>query len=253
MKRRLKLTLEYDGSAFFGWQIQTKTGERTVQGVLQGALAKLPGEHSSLKAAGRTDAGVHALAMAAHFDTTTSIPDNRLLRALNANLPPDVRVLKLEPVSDTFEAQYDCLYRQYLYRMRYYRDDLSGMSLDRFRVLPLFRELDAEAMQAATTWLLGKHDFAAFATQETRATVREIYLCKLEITGRDLSLQIAADGFLRNMVRAVVGTLIKVGEGVFQPEDIKGILESKDRAQAGDNVPPQGLYFVKAGYDPWKI
>ncbi len=250
-QRRLKLTLEYDGTDFLGWQIQAKTGERTVQAVLQAALAKLPGEHSSLKAAGRTDAGVHATAMVAHFDTTTSIPDENLLRAINAHLPFDVRVLELERVADQFEAQYDCLYRRYLYRMRYYREDRSGMSLDRFRVVPLFRPLDTRAMQKATQCLVGKHDFAAFATQESRDTVRTVYLCELNAQGRDLELQIAADGFLRNMVRAIVGTLIKIGEGSQSSESMQEILESKDRSKAGENALPQGLYFVEAGYTAW--
>lgn len=250
-RRRLKLTLEYDGTDFFGWQIQTKTAERTVQGVVQAALAKLPGEHSSLKAAGRTDAGVHATAMVAHFDTTSTISDEKLLRAINAHLPFDLRVLKLEPVAETFEAQYDCLYRRYLYRMRYYREDLRGMSLDRFRVLPLFRPLDLEAMQKATKYFLGRHDFAAFATQETRTTVRTVYLCELKSSGRDLHLHIAADGFLRNMVRAIVGTLIKIGEGALAAEAVQTILISKDRAKAGETAAAQGLYFVEAGYEPW--
>ena len=107
-KRRLKLTIEYDGTDFYGWQIQAKTGERTVQGEMQTALAKLPGKHSSLKAAGRTDTGVHALAMVAHVDTSTPVPDKKLLRAWNAFLPKDVRILNLEPVRHDFEARYDC-------------------------------------------------------------------------------------------------------------------------------------------------
>ena len=135
--RRFKLTLEYDGTDFYGWQVQSRTGERTVQGVLQAAWRKLPGQHSSLKAAGRTDAGVHALAMTAHLDTDTPVEDSKLARALNAHLPPDVRVLDVERVPDTFEAQYSCLYRAYRYRMCLTRGDLSGTALERWRVLHL--------------------------------------------------------------------------------------------------------------------
>lgn len=251
-KRRLKLSIEYDGSDFWGWQIQSKTAERTVQGVLQAAFSRLPGEHSSLKAAGRTDAGVHALAMVAHLDTTTPIANHRLVRALNAHLPFDVRVLTLEPVADDFEAQYDCLYRRYLYRMRYYRDNLSGISLDRQRVLALFRPLASEAMQEAARHFEGEHDFAAFASQESRATLRTVYLCQLLRQDRDLELHIVADGFLRAMVRAIVGTLLKVGEGALSPASIPEILASKDRARAAENAPPHGLYFVEAGYQPWE-
>jgi tRNA pseudouridine38-40 synthase len=160
-------------------------------------------------------------------------------------------VLKLERVADNFEAQYDCLYRRYVYKMRFYRTDLSGSSLDRFRVLPLFRVLNVAAMQEAARMFEGQHDFAALATQESRSTERTVYVTKLIQEDRDLSLHISANGFLRNMVRAVVGTLLLVGEGKLDPQDIPLILASKDRNRAGDTVPPQGLYFVEAGYTPW--
>ena len=249
--RRFKLITEYDGTGFHGWQVQTKTGERTVQGVVQTALAELPGSHGALRAAGRTDAGVHALAMVAHFDSDTQLERFKLLRALNAHLPPDVRVLKLELAPADFEAQYSCRYRRYLYRLRRYRGELSGSALDRRRVLPVYRELDVAAMQRAAKLFEGAHDFAALATQETRSTERTVYLCRLEAEGRDLSLHIAADGFLRGMVRATVGTLLEIGEDKLRPEDIPVILASGDRARAGKNVAPFGLYFVEAGYAPW--
>lgn len=250
--RRLKLTLEYDGTDFFGWQLQAKTHERTVQGVLLEAFAKLPGNFANLKAAGRTDSGVHALAMVAHVDTDTNIPNDKLVRAINAYLPEDVKILNLEPTSSDFDAQFDCLYRRYVYKMRLLRHSLQGVVLDRKYVLGLYQELDIAAMQEAAKYFEGKHDFAALATQEIRETTRTIYLCELEVQEWDLHLHIAADGFLRNMVRAVVGTLIEVGEGKHRPEDVLGILESKDRNRAGQNVPPQGLYFVEASYKPWE-
>jgi tRNA pseudouridine38-40 synthase len=249
---RLKLTLEYDGSNFHGWQLQAKTLERTIQGVMQEAFAKLPGEHKNLKAAGRTDAGVHAVAMVAHIDTTTSIPKEKLMLALNAHLPEDVRVYKIETVDNEFDAQFDCLYRRYVYKMKLARDHFQSTALERGRILFLYQELDVKKMQEAAKHFEGKYDFASLATQETRETIRTVYLCELEINGRELNLHIAADGFLRNMVRAVVGTLLEVGEGKLQPSDITEILESKDRSQAGQNVPPHGLYFVEAGYKPWK-
>jgi tRNA pseudouridine38-40 synthase len=245
---RLKLTLEYDGTRFHGWQLQAKTLERTVQGVMQEAFAKLPGEHKNLKAAGRTDAGVHAVAMVAHIDTTTSIPNNKLILALNAHLPEDVRVYNIENASNDFDAQFDCLHRRYVYKMKVARDHFQGTALERGKVLFLFQELDTAKMQEAARLFEGKHDFASLATQETRETVRTVYQCELELSGREINLHIAADGFLRNMVRAVVGTLLEVGEGKLQPSDVTRILESKDRSQAGQNVPPYGLYFVEAGY-----
>lgn len=249
--RRLKLTVEFDGTDFHGFQVQTKTGERTVQAVVQRAFAQLPGKHLPLRSAGRTDAGVHALAHVAHIDTDTPVVTEQLQRALNAHLPPDVRILSVQDVPNSFEAQYSCLYRRYLYRMRFYRDDLSLNTLDRNRVLPLYRDLDVAVMQAAATKFEGTRDFSALATQETRSPVKTVYLCRLDAVGRDLSLHVAADGFLRGMVRAIVGMLIRVGEGRLALENVEKILASKDRRQAWENAPPFGLYFVEAGYEPW--
>ena len=248
--RRVRLTLEFDGTGFQGWQRQP-FGERTVQAVLEQAFARLPGRHGGVMGAGRTDAGVHALAMVAHVDTTTGIADEKLRLALNAHLPRDVVVLALETVAGDFEAQYSCLYRRYLYRLRVVRGDPRGLAIQRDRVLPVFRHLDLAAIQAATTHLLGRHDFAAFATQESRTTTRTVHLAELRAEGGELRLHIAADGFLRNMVRTVVGTLLWVGKGKLAPGDVADIIDSRDRRRAGQNVGPQGLYFVEAGYEPW--
>ncbi|NLG08692.1 MAG: tRNA pseudouridine(38-40) synthase TruA [Deinococcales bacterium] len=248
--RRVRLTLEYDGSGFLGWQRQP-SGERTVQATLEEAFARLPGEHGSVLAAGRTDAGVHALAMVAHADTSSAIPDEKLRLALNAHLPRDVAVVRLETCAPGFEAQFHCLYRRYLYRLRVMRDDPRGLAVNRDRLLPVFRHLDLPAMQAATRYLVGRHDFATFATQETRTTVRTVHLCELREERGEIRLHIAGDGFLRNMVRTIVGTLLWVGKGKLAPEDMPGLLAARDRRKAGHNVGPQGLYFVEAGYEPW--
>lgn len=168
--------------------------------------------------------------------------------ALNAHLPRDVVALEVTTCPDDFEAQFDCKYRRYLYRMRVARGDPRGLALLRERVLPVFRHLDVAAMQAATRELLGRHDFAAFATQETRSTVREVLLCELREEHGELRLHIAADGFLRNMVRTVVGTLLWVGKGKLTPREVGEVLASRDRRRSGHNVGPQGLYFVEAGY-----
>lgn len=251
-RRRVRLTLEFDGSGFAGWQWQP-TGERTVQGALQEAFARLPGEHGPVVAAGRTDAGVHALAMVAHADTTSGLADAKLRLALNAHLPRDVVVLDVATAPDGFEAQYHCRYRRYLYRMRPARDDPRGLALERRRALPLLRRVDVAAMQAATHHLVGRHDFSSFATQETRTPVRTIHLCDLRVEGAELRLHVAGDGFLRNMVRTIVGTLLWVGKGKLAPDDVAAVLAARDRARAGPNVGPQGLYFVEAGYEPWDL
>ena len=248
--RRVRLTLEYDGTAFFGWQRQA-TGERTVQGALEAAFARLPGVHGPVLSAGRTDAGVHALAMVAHVDTTSAIVDEKLRLALNAHLPNDVAVLQVATTAPDFEAQFDCLYRRYLYRMRVMRGDPRGMALLRRRVLPVFRHLDVSAMHAATRHLLGTHDFATFATQETRSTVRTVHLCELREEAGELRLHVAADGFLRGMVRTIVGTLLWVGKGKLAADELPRLLAARDRRHAGHNVAAWGLYFVEAGYEPW--
>lgn len=248
--RRVKLVLEYDGSHFYGWQRQA-AGERTVQAAVEQAFAQLPGEHGTVMAAGRTDAGVHALALVAHADTTSAIPDEKLRLALNAHLPRDVAVVNVASVAPDFEAQYHCLYRRYLYRLRVVRDDPRGLAVNRDRVLPVFRHLDVAAMQSATQHLLGRHDFASFATQESRTTVRTVHMCELREEHGELRLHVAGDGFLRNMVRTIVGTLLWVGKGKLTPDQIPELLAARDRTRAGHNVRAQGLYFVEAGYAEW--
>ncbi len=249
-RHRVRLTLEFDGTDFYGWQRQA-SGERTVQATVEEAFRALPGEHSPVLAAGRTDAGVHALAMVAHADTTSRIPPEKLRLALNAHLPEDVKVLALAPAAPDFEAQFDCLYRRYLYRLRVMRGDPRGMVTLRRRLLAVHWHPDVAAMQEAASLLVGTHDFATFATQETRTTVRTVHLCELREERGELRLHVAADGFLRNMVRTIVGTLLWVGRGKLAPADIPRLLAARDRRLAGHNVGPQGLYFVEAGYSRW--
>jgi tRNA pseudouridine38-40 synthase len=248
--RRLKLTIEFDGTGFAGWQVQA-TGERTVQGVLQAAFAALPGSHGPVHGAGRTDTGVHALAMVAHVDSDVAIEPRKLRLALNAHLPRDVAVLAVEEVAGHFEAQYGCHYRRYLYRLRVRRDDARGIALDRHRSLSVFRALDLAAMREAAHSVVGRHDFAAFASRESRSTVRTVHLCELHEAGPELHLHVAADGFLRTMVRTLVGTLLWVGKGRLDAAGFRSVIASADRSRAGPTVAPHGLYFVEAGYEPW--
>lgn len=248
--RRVALTVEFDGTRFRGWQWQP-TGERTVQGALQEAFAALPGPHGSVHAAGRTDAGVHALAMVAHCDTTSPIPDEKLRLALNAHLPPDVAVLRVHTVDPSFEAQFSCRYRRYLYRMRVVRDRPHGLALDRRRVLMVHRRPDEEAMIRSAPLFVGTRDFSSLATQETRSRVRTVHLCEVRRELGELRLHVAADGFLRGMVRAIVGTLLRIGHGTLRLEDVPALLEARDRTRAGHAAPAHALYFAEAGYEPW--
>lgn len=246
--RRLRLTLEYDGTDFAGWQVQAK-GERTVQGVLETALVPL-GPCSRPVAAGRTDAGVHALWMPAHIDVQHAIPARNVLRALNSRLPPDVRVLEVADAPEGFHARFSCQWRAYRYRVQ---NAPIASALDRYRALWVPQKLDLEAMNAAAGHLIGRHDFAAFATREERQTVREVYAARWISTPRDpCEFRLVGESFLRHMVRGIVGTLLEVGLGKLEPDGIKRILESRARANAGPNVVPHGLYFADAGYEAWR-
>lgn len=248
--RRRRLTIEFDGSDFAGWQHQGN-GVRTVQGEIEAALDRLPWPHGRVKGAGRTDAGVHALGLVAHVDLACDLDDERLRRAVNGHLPRDVAILEVAGVSDDFEAQFDCCYRRYLYRMRVVRDRAVGLALDRKRVLPVYRDLDVVAMMDAAQHLVGRHDFSSFATQEVRSRERMVVLCELRAERDELRLHIAADGFLRHMVRGVVGTLLSVGSGGLSADELPALIAARDRTRSGPNVPPYGLYFVEAGYAPW--
>ncbi len=246
--RRVKLVLEYDGTDFAGFQRQAR-GERTVQGVLEAALARIPGARPKVTAAGRTDSGVHALAMPVHYDTEDTVPAARLPQALNALLPPDVRVLEAEEVPPGWHARYSARWRRYLYRVLNRRQPTA---LDRYRVWWVPQPFDFPAVAAAARLLEGEHDFGAFANREKRATVRRLYQAHVEAVGGELHLHFVGSGFVRGQVRAMAGTLVEVGLGRRPPEDVARLLENPERSEGGATAPPQGLYFVAAGYSPWE-
>ncbi|AEB12473.1 tRNA pseudouridine(38-40) synthase TruA [Marinithermus hydrothermalis] len=245
--RRIKLTLEYDGTRFAGFQRQAK-GERTVQAELESALAQIPGAVPKVVAAGRTDAGVHALGMVVHYDTEDRIPPEKIPYALNRLLPPDVRALAAEAAPPGFHARYSCHWRRYRYRILN-RQMPSALARERTWWVP--KPLDANAMQQGLAHFLGEHDFKAFATQERRGTVRTLYRARLERCGEEIVIDLVGNGFLRGQVRAMVGTLVEVGLGKRDPDVIAWLLAHGERKDAGPSAPPQGLYFVAAGYAPW--
>ena len=236
---------------FTAGRCRPKRGSARFRERLKRPWQTCPARAPRIMAAGRTDAGVHALAMVAHYDTEDNIPVQKVPQALNVRLPRDVVVLKAEEAPLTFQSQFDCLYRRYLYRMRLVREGAQGRALERHHILFLSRRLNLDAMTRAAPLFEGAHDFAALATQETRGTERTLYVCRLEVKEPNLTLHVVGDGFLRNMVRAIVGTLLYVGEGKLAPEDVPRILASRDRQRAGPNVPPHGLYFAEAGYTAW--
>lgn len=245
--RRVALGLEYDGTEFAGFQRQAK-GERTVQGVLEAALSELPGAVPKVVAAGRTDAGVHALEMVVHYDTEDPVPIERVPMALNTRLPPDLRVLWAKEVPKDFHARKSARWRAYRYRLLL-RPEPSALL--RHRALWVPEALDLAAMEAALSFFIGEHDFRAFATQETRSTRRTIYAARLRREGPELWIEVVGSGFLRGQVRAMVGSLLEVGRKKRPPEWIAELLTQGLRKDAGPTAPAHGLYFLKAGYRPW--
>ena len=249
---RLRLTVAWDGRDFAGWQQQLNAA--SVQETLQVALEGLGGQGALRPvAAGRTDAGVHAEAMPLHWDVppTFPVPPAQLARALNGRLPPSVSVLWAGPAPSGFHARFSCTERRYVYRLW---AAPQRHPLWAGRALHVPGPLSAAAMNRAAQSLLGLHDFAAFATREDRQTVRDLLRLEVQVReghaqgGELWEIHVAGESFLRHMVRGLVGTLLLVGQGKLAADEVAGILASRERAQAGANVPPGGLYFTGAEY-----
>ncbi len=244
---KLRLTLEYDGSDFAGWQLQA-AGQRTVQGTLEDAIRRVTGQMARVSGAGRTDAGVHAEGQVASVALDSAPEPAALARALNGVLPPDLAVVALEPAPDDFHARYDA--RSKLYRYRIWNCALRS-PLHAWRSHWIRAPLDLAAMRRAANSLVGRHDFAAFRTagSDGRSTLRT--LSSLEINGGprgEIQLLVEADGFLRHMVRILAGTLVEVGTGRRAAASVPGLLASRERAQAGPTAPAQALTLVRVSY-----
>jgi len=238
-----RLLLEYDGTHFYGWQIQA--GRRTVQGELEKALKPLMGESVRVTAAGRTDAGVHALGQVAHFRSLKPRPVGVILSALNGTLPLDVRVLEASMAPLGFHARYSAKWRRYRYRFLH-----RVSALDRNRAwFPPF-DVDWDLAVRESSALLGLHDFTAFSKTggDSDNPMCDIQAVSWNRDDSGLQFDLRADRFLRHMVRSIVGTLIDVGRGRFEAGTVKKLLESKEREGSGVTAPPQGLYLVEVGY-----
>jgi tRNA pseudouridine38-40 synthase len=243
---RWRLTIEYDGGPFMGWQRQDHGP--SVQQALEEALERMTGEHASFIAAGRTDAGVHALAMSAHVDVMKSLTPHRLREGLNALVRPlPISVLAVEPVADDWHARFSCTGRRYLYRILNRR---APPAIDVGKVWPIAVPLDAAAMQEGARQLVGRHDFTTFRSVHCQSDSPVKTLDRLAVSrvGEEIHIEAAARSFLHHQVRSMVGCLALVGRGQWSPGDIGKALEAKDRAALGLNAPPQGLYFVAASY-----
>jgi tRNA pseudouridine38-40 synthase len=243
--RRLMTTLEYDGTAFHGWQLQAEG--RTVQGVLEEALHKTAGHPVRVTGASRTDSGVHAEGQVAHFDTESRLSAGEFLRALNYWLPSDVSVLDCRDVDMSFDARYSASSK--LYRYRLLLCPARRPLRDRF-VVRVWQPLDLGAMRACSTMLLGQHDFTSFATEhdDSQSGVRNVFRSELVEVADELHYLVEANGFLYNMVRAIVGTLLMVGRNRLTPADFAAILGGRDRKAAGPTAPARGLTLVKVNY-----
>lgn len=248
-RRTFRLIIEYDGSGFHGWQRQKS--DRTVQAVLEAALFTMTGETVVVSGSGRTDAGVHALAQAASFRTTSRLDAGTFLKGLNSLLPDDVTIHACEPAPDGFHARFDAKGKHYRYHIR---NTPLAPAIGRQFVWHIRTPLNVPAMAQAAAFLVGTHDFKSFeGTGSPRAhTVRTI--TRATVTADEngnLAVDIEADGFLRFMVRNIVGTLVDVGMGKLRPSDVAMILAAKNRSRASATAPPHGLFLVEVRYAGW--
>lgn len=243
---RWKLTIEYDGRPFHGWQRQDNGP--SVQASIEHAIAKLTGETVTVVAAGRTDAGVHALGQVAHADIEKALEPNKMRDALNAHLRPHpVAVLSAEPVHREFHARFDATKRYYLYRIANRR---SPLTLDAGQAWLIPTELDADAMHIAAQRLVGHHDFTTFRASECQAKSPIKTLDGFNIVRRneEILIDVSARSFLHHQVRSMVGSLRLVGVGKWQADDLQSALEARDRSACGPVAPPDGLYLTCVDY-----
>ena len=243
---RFALTIEYDGTPFVGWQRQPDGS--SVQQSIEVAIAKTSGVETQVHAAGRTDAGVHALGMRAHFDLDTTLTPFRLAGALNAHLrPAPISILDCQIVPDNWHARFTCTGRAYEYHIVNRR---APLTVERNRAWQVIQKLDADAMHNAAQLLIGIHDFTTFRSAHCQSDSPIKSLDRLDVRreGEHVLVEAAARSFLHHQVRSMVGSLAAVGTGRWSAGDLKAALEAKDRTELAHNAPPDGLYFVKAVY-----
>ncbi|MDQ7779817.1 MAG: tRNA pseudouridine(38-40) synthase TruA [Planctomycetota bacterium] len=244
-KVNVRLTVEYDGTGYAGWQRQN--GKPTIQEELERAVQALTGERCHVQGAGRTDAGVHAVGQVANVKAAFPVHAARLVHALNAHLPTDITVTHAEAVSDDFHAQFDARSKLYRYVIL---NRPARPALERNRVYNVRSPLDLGKMKAAASRLVGRHDFRAFCSEARtkESTVRLLKTLEIERHGEYIVVDAHGEGFLYNMVRAIVGTLVLAGQDKLDPDQIEDILKSRDRRKAGPNAPARGLTLVSVSY-----
>ncbi len=245
-RRRIKLLIAYNGARYHGWQLQPRAV--TVQGALESCLSRITNGPARLHAAGRTDAGVHALGQVAHFDTTSHIAASSLMRGLNSLLPDDIVVRRAVEAPADFHARYDAARKTYVYQLHHHVVPSLSCAPYAWHVS---QRLDVSAMQAAAQLLMGLHDFSAFrgvSRDDARQPVRCLYRLAFRYRPPRLVLVLRADGFLYRMARNIVGTLVAVGRGVIPAEGVGDVLRARQRQLAGPTAPAHGLFLVHVSY-----
>ena len=245
--RNIKLTIEYDGKDFNGWQKQPN--KLNIQGNIEQAIKNVTGEDVELFASGRTDAGVHSFGQVANFKTESLIPLEKIPIALNTNLKKSIRIIKAEEVDEKFHSRLSCKKKTYRYVI-----NNSSCESAIYRNLETYipSRLNINKMKEASKYFEGEHDFKAFKASGTssKSSVRTIYKAKVIDAGNErIYIELTGNGFLYNMVRIIAGTRVEVGLGKIEPNEIKTIIESQKREQAGKTLPPQGLYLVSVEYE----
>lgn len=243
--RNIKLTIEYEGKDYNGWQKQPN--HLNIQGEIERAIKNVTRQDVELIGSGRTDAGVHAFGQVANFKIDSDFPIEKMATAINSQLKQSIRILKAEEVSLDFHSRYNCHQKTYGY---FIDNSQQGTAIYRNITYHIAQPLDVEKMQEAASYLVGEHDFSSFKSSGTssKSSVRTIYKAQVIKEQERVAIMLTGNGFLYNMVRIIAGTLVDVGLGKTKPEEIQIIIESKDRAKAGKTLPPQGLYLVNVEY-----
>ena len=244
--RNIKLTIEYDGKDFNGWQKQPN--KLNIQGTIEQAIKCVTGEEVELNASGRTDAGVHALGQVANFKTNSKIPIEKFAIAINSRLKKSIVIKKEEEVDERFHSRLNCKKKTYRYIIN---NSEEGSAIYRNLETHIPQKLDVSKMEQAIKYFEGEHDFKAFKASGTssKSSVRTIYEAKIYQKGEKIFIELTGNGFLYNMVRIIVGTLVDVGTGKIKPEDIPQIINEGKRENAGKTLPPNGLYLLNVMYE----
>jgi tRNA pseudouridine38-40 synthase len=246
MVRNIKLLIAYDGTAYHGWQ--TQLNKATIQETIENAISIVTKQKIDLTGSGRTDSGVHACGQVANFKADTKIPEEKVKIAINANLPPDIRILDSVDVSPDFNSRFDALDKTYMYQI--YNDSVANPFYSRYSCF-VPQSLDIDKMEEALKFILGTHDFKGFMASgsQVKTTERTIYAAKLLKEENLIKIYINGNGFLYNMVRIIAGTLIDIGKGLKDISCIEKALTDKDRTILGQTAPPEGLFLLKVNYD----